>query len=161
MADGSLSFSRSHWSGCIGQLHRRGRERHESGCFILGAIDGSRRRAVRSVYYDELDPKAYESGVCVLHGGAFSRLWEICRRDGLSVVADIHTHEGEAFQSTADRRNPMIARHGHVAVIVPNYARGPVWRHQLGLYRYEGEHRWADLSGWRGRSFLKVPWSLR
>jgi proteasome lid subunit RPN8/RPN11 len=161
MADGSLNFSRSHWFGCMDQLHRRGRERHESGCFILGTIDGPRRRAVRSVYYDELDPKAYESGVCVLHGGAFSKLWEICRQDGLSVVADIHTHEGEAFQSTADRRNPMIARPGHIAVIVPNYARGSIWRHHLGLYRYEGDHRWADLSGWRGRAFLKVPWSLR
>jgi proteasome lid subunit RPN8/RPN11 len=161
MADGSLCFTRSLWFDCMDQLHRRGRERHESGCFVLGTVDGARRRATRCVYYDELDARAYESGVCVLHGGAFSKLWEICRGDGLAVVADIHTHGREAFQSTADRRNPMIARSGHIAVIVPNFARAPVWRHNLGLYRYEGDHRWDDLSGWRARAFIKVPWSIR
>ena len=55
----------------------------------------------------------------------------------------------------------MIARPGHIAVIIPNFARTPVWRHKLGLYRYEGDHRWSDLSGWKARAFIKVPWSFR
>lgn len=32
----------------------------------------------------------------------------------------------------------MVASAGHVALIVPAFARGPVWRHRLGVYRYEG-----------------------
>jgi hypothetical protein len=26
---------------------------------------------------------------------------------------------------------------------------------------FRTDHRWADLSGWRARSFIKVPWSFR
>jgi proteasome lid subunit RPN8/RPN11 len=161
MADLILSFQRSLWSGCMAELRRRGHGRHESGCFVLGTVEGIRRRASRFVYYDDLDPRAYASGVCILDGDAFPKLWQICRADGLSVVADIHTHGGEAYQSQADRRNPMIARQGHLAVIVPRFAKEPIWRHQLGFFCYEGDHRWIDLSGWRARSFLKTGWGFR
>src|SRR5436305_2065042 len=119
MRDQVLRFSGSLWRGCMSELRRRGRGLHESGCFVLGKVEGRVRRATRCVYYDELDPEAYASGVCVLDGGAFPPLWEVCRGEGLTVVADIHTHGGVAFQSEADRENPMIARPGHIAVIVP------------------------------------------
>jgi proteasome lid subunit RPN8/RPN11 len=154
VADPLLSFPRALWRACLGELWRRGRDLHESGCFVLGAIEGPARRAARCVYYDDLDPRAYASGVCVLHGTAFPKLWDMCRASGLSVVADIHTHRGAAFQSEADRRNPMIARQGHVALIVPRYAKVPVLRHRLGVFRYEGDHLWADFSGWRARAAI-------
>lgn len=161
MRNPALTFSRTLWSNCMAELRSRGRNRHESGCFVLGTIDSDSRHAVRCVYYDELDPNAYASGVCILDGDAFPPLWELCRSTGLSVIADIHTHGGSAFQSEADRRNPMVARTGHLAVIVPRFARGPVWRHRLGLFRYEGSHRWTDMSGWQARGFLKTRWRTK
>jgi proteasome lid subunit RPN8/RPN11 len=144
----------------MAELRRRGRGLHESGCFVLGKVEGNKRCAVRCVYYDDLDPNAYASGVCILDGGAFPPLWELCRKEELTVVADIHTHGGEAFQSPADRENPMIARPGHLALIVPRFAKGPVWRHRLGYFRYEGDHRWTNLGGWGARALLKTGWSL-
>jgi proteasome lid subunit RPN8/RPN11 len=144
----------------MNELNIRTHGRHESGCFILGTVTGQKRIAHRCLYYDELDSKAYASGVCVLHGNAFSRLWEICRAEKLTVVADIHTHPGAAFQSDSDRTNPMIARVGHIAIIIPNYAFGWIWRHQIGMFQYEGDHTWTNMSGWKARSFLKVRWSL-
>ncbi len=161
MADQKLVFSRSLWYGCMAELRHRGHGRHESGCFVLGKNDGRVKRAVRCLYYDELDPRAYSSGVCILDGSAFPKLWEICREGGLTVVADIHTHLGAPYQSEADRLNPMIARTGHLAVIVPYFAEGSIWRHRLGLYRYEGAHRWTNLSGWQARRYLKVRWSWK
>lgn len=162
MADTVLTFPRRLWVDCMDELRPRGRGLHESGCFVLGTDDGAgRRRASRCVYYDELDPAAYASGVCVLHGDAFSKLWELCRDGGFQVLADVHTHEGLPYQSEADRLNPMIARAGHLALIVPWFAEWPVWRHRLGLYRYEGSHRWTNLSGWRARRHLKIHWSWK
>ena len=161
MAEVTLHFSRSLWYGCMAELNRRGRGRHESGCFVLGTVNARRKDAVRCLYYDELDADAYSTGVCVLDGNAFPKLWQTCREEGLVVLADIHTHPGRAYQSDADKQNPMIARAGHLAVIVPNFASGSIWRHRLGLHRYEGDHKWTDLSGWRARRYLKVRWSFR
>ena len=142
------------------QLNLRGHGRHESGCFVLGVVDPHGRHAKRCVFYDELDPNAYSSGVCILNGDAFTKLWGICRAEKLAVIADIHTHPGAAFQSDADRTNPMIARSGHVAIIIPAFAAGWIWRHKLGLYRYEGDHRWTALCGFQARTFLKTGWSF-
>lgn len=142
------------------ELFKRSKGRHESGCFILGTVDGEERVARRAIYYDDLESSAYSSGVCILHGDAFAKLWEVCRAEKLTVVADIHTHVNAAFQSEADRTNPMIARTGHLAIIVPNCAGGWVWRHHLGLFRYEGDHRWTNLSGWQARTFLQIPWNF-
>jgi hypothetical protein len=99
-----------------------------------------------AVFYDELDPEAYVTGVCVLNGDAFAKLWALCRARKLTVVGDAHTHGGAGIQSDPDRTNPMVARTGHIAIIVPDFARWPIRRHRLGVYEYRGQHEWTDRS---------------
>ncbi|MGH7618154.1 MAG: hypothetical protein ACREPM_13070 [Gemmatimonadaceae bacterium] len=101
----------------------------------------------RFVYYDDLDPNCLESGIVVFDGGGYTPLWALCRETGLQVVADVHTHPGVARQSGADRCNPMIATRGHLAIIVPNFARRDVDAGGLGIYEYLGSHEWIDHSG--------------
>jgi hypothetical protein len=132
------------WRQVLSELERRTERQHESGAFLLGVHIGGRREIQDAVYYDDLDPAACASGVCVLHGDAFARLWSICRTRKLTVVADAHTHPQEAFQSSSDRTNPMVARDGHIAIIVPNFARPPVRFRELGIYEYTGQHEWLD-----------------
>lgn len=140
----------------MSELRARGRGRHESGAFLLGRAEQGVIRVEDVIYYDELDPDAYSTGVCVLYGASFNTLWARARERKLDVVADIHTHLGGAQQSHADRSNPMIALAGHWALIVEHFAADPVWRHRLGLYRYEGGHRWRNFSGAGARAILKT-----
>jgi hypothetical protein len=105
------------------------------------------REVLHVVYYDDLDAAAYRAGIVVLHAASFGPLWELCRARGLSVVADIHVHPREAWQSEADRQNPMIARSGHLALLVPWFARPPVGLETLGIFQYRGDHKWRDLGG--------------
>lgn len=148
------------WNEVLGELGRRGGDRHEAGAFLLGTISGDKRCVVSVVYYDDLDSAAYNSGVCVLHGDAFSRLWAICRHRGLTVVADVHTHPGGAAQSRSDKTNPMVARAGHIAFIIPNFAKPPVSMSEVGVYQYRGDHLWLDKSGASRPSFFYVGmWS--
>jgi proteasome lid subunit RPN8/RPN11 len=82
-----------------------------------------------------------------IRGTGYNALWALCRATGLKVVADVHTHPGGARQSDTDRRNPMIATRGHIAFIVPNFARCVPTPEALGMYEYLGAHHWADYSG--------------
>lgn len=142
------------------ELERRGEHRHEAGAFLLGAKKDGRLNVKDTVFYDELDPATYRTGACVLHGDAFAKLWTLCRQRDLTVVADVHTHGGAAIQSYEDRTNPMVARAGHVAIIVPNMAKPPVRHEDLGVYEYRGHHEWADRSGKRASRFFYVGlWS--
>jgi proteasome lid subunit RPN8/RPN11 len=157
--DHQLNCPMALWNRAMAELHRRGRRRHESGAFLLGRERNGRREAIDIVFYDELDAAAYASGVCILKADAFSKLWAICRDRRLTVVADIHTHPGAAVQSEADRKNPMVARAGHIAIIVPDFAAAPVPYERLGIYEYQGEHRWADKGHAHRRYLYTGFWS--
>lgn len=144
------------WTGLAGDLYRRTEGRHESGAFLLGRKDEAGRTALSLVYYDELDPRAYASGVCILHADAFSQLWDRCSQLGQTVVADVHVHPGRAGQSLSDRENPMIAREGHLALILPRMATPPIRRWSVGFYEYLGDHQWRSFGGCGVSHFLKI-----
>lgn len=149
-----LSCATPLWQTIVSGLERRGEQRHESGAFLLGVERNGRREVREAVFYDELDPRAYSTGVCVLYGDAFAKLWARCRATHLTVVADAHTHPEGAFQSMSDRMNPMVARGGHIAIIIPNFAQGPVHRLALGIYEYRGGHEWFDRSPAKTRGYF-------
>lgn len=151
-----LSCSRRLWHALLRELARRGDGHHESGAFLLGERREDRQRIIRFVPYDDLDPRCLDSGVVVFDGAGYGPLWELCRSTGLEVVADIHTHPGDPWQSGSDRVHPMVALPGHLALIVPNLARRIVPPAQLGIYEYEGGHRWQNRSGQRADRFFYV-----
>ena len=154
--DPKLTIPLSLWWELLSELHRRTRRRHESGAFLLGHSTERGRRVERVVYYDDLDPHAYRTGVVVMYAASFGMLWDQCKSSGLSIVADIHVHPGAAFQSHADRKNPMIGVTGHLALIVPNFAHPPVVLESLGFFEYRGNHRWRSLGGSQIRRFLQM-----
>jgi proteasome lid subunit RPN8/RPN11 len=152
--DHRVSCPSRYWKRLVGELERRGGHEHEAGAFLLGSERRGRYEVRDAVFYDDLDPDAYATGVCVLHGDAFAKLWELCREKKLTVVADVHTHPGGAAQSPTDRANPMVARAGHVAIIVPNYASWPLAPADLGVYEYRGQHQWTDRSAAGSKRFF-------
>lgn len=154
-----ISCDKRLWRAILRELDRRGERRHEAGVFLLGREAHGRRVVTDAVYYDELDPHAYDTGVCVLHAEAFGRLWARCRESGVGVVADVHTHGGEAGQSKSDRSNPMVACAGHVAIIVPDYAVGRIPLGRISVHEYLGDHRWTDRSPARSPFLYVGFWS--
>ena len=155
-----INCPRQLWDSIMSELERRGEGSHESGAFLLGSRNGRRSTICDTVFYDDLDPAAYDTGACILRGDAFAKLWGICRERGLTVVADVHTHGRDATQSYADRMNPMIARVGHIAIIVPDLARLPINITTLGLYEFRGNYDWTNHSGAAGKNFLYMGfWS--
>jgi hypothetical protein len=149
-----LTCNARRWRHIVGELERRGRHRHEAGAFLLGSDDDGPREITDAIFYDDLDPDAYSSGVCILHGDAFAKLWAQCRKRKLTVVADVHTHGGDAGQSGSDKANPMVARSGHVAIIVPDFASWPIAANRLGVYEYRGAHEWINRTHPRTRRFF-------
>jgi hypothetical protein len=152
-----LSCSWWRWRRLLAGLRARGRGVRESGAFLLGTHDAAvRRHIVDFVLYDDLDPHALDTGIVRLDGRHFGKLWDMCEAHGLTMVADVHTHPGGAAQSGSDRAHPIIARAGHLALIVPNFAVAPVVREALGIYRYGGGGQWDTIAFERHRDFFHI-----
>ena len=157
------------WRAMIKELGRRGAGRRESGAFLLGAPAADRpseRRDARTdaragdgctvtdvVYLDDLNPHCLQRGGINFNGLAFAKLWDICDAERLVVLGDVHTHPKRwVAQSPLDAANPMIARPGHIALIVPGYARRAAGARRVGVHRYDGG-RWTS---WFGRDAARV-----
>ena len=152
-----LSCSWFLWRRLLTDLRERGCSRsRESGAFLLGRRYGERSRIVDFVLYDDLDSHCLDTGIVRFDGRYFGQLWALCRKQRLSVVADVHVHPGVAEQSQSDRVNPMIAKSGHIALILPEFATGPLRREAIGIYQYQGGERWRTVSPRLRRDFFHI-----
>jgi Prokaryotic homologs of the JAB domain len=147
-----LTMDKSLFTQLVGELARRGRGERETGAFLLARAghpgDGSRRpRVVAVAYYDDLDPGCLTGGITFTADG-YTALATLCRRDGLQVVADIHTHpRGSVRQSPTDAAHPMTALPGHIALIAPSYARGVTSPADLGVHVLQTGGQWQSAYG--------------
>ena len=139
------------------ELGRRGLAgQREAGAFLLGQQQKRKRRVLKAVYFDDLDPGCLVGNIHI-KGHGFSKLWDVCENEGLRVLADVHTHPGtRVAQSTIDRENPMIASIGHLALIVPEYATRPVMAHEVGVHEYQGDKGWRSWLGRRAECVLRM-----
>lgn len=152
----NLTCSARVWRDGASELMRRTKNgRCESGAFLLGHRRDGTPHIEEFVFYDDLDPQALAKGIVHFNGDKFTKLWDICRSRGLSVVADVHVHPGGYQQSPSDQNEPAIPRGGHIAIIIPHFARRAVEPGGIGLYEYLGNKRWIDQSA-RGPKFFKL-----
>lgn len=142
----------------VRELARRGRGSRESGAFLLARTTQRPQRVVDWIAFDELDPDAL-NGAISIRGTAFSRLWETCAERSMHVVADVHTHPGAGVaQSRVDAANPMVARRGHVGIILPHFAARAPRPREAGVHLYTGDRSWQDHFGEDAAQRMRLTW---
>jgi hypothetical protein len=145
-----LVIDRELFTALSGELARRGDGRRESGAFLLAPAGQmpdrhGRQRVTAVAYYDDLEPGCLTGGISFTANG-YTQLAALCRQDGLSTVADIHTHPARCVaQSPIDAANPMTALNDHVALIAPCYARAVTSPSELGVHILGDDGRWTSL----------------
>ena len=146
-----LRCSSSIWKTLTDELRMRGEGIREAGAFILGKVEpDGRRLATHIVFYDDLDKSALRGGYVCMTPEGYSKLWNICSGLNNSVIADVHTHPGIALQSLSDKKHPMIIKSGHIAMIIPNFAKDiPISLKTLGMFEYQGMGKWRTLSNYQ------------
>jgi hypothetical protein len=129
------------------ELGRRAGGYREAGAFLLSDRRGDGRTVSTFAYYDDLDPQSLRGDIR-LDAAAYGRLWDLCDAQGVRVVGDVHTHGGSFVeQSRTDQNNPMVARTGHIAVLVPYLGGRLVTPHEVGVHRYDGNGSWERSYG--------------
>jgi hypothetical protein len=141
-----MTISIFKWFGLIKGLRKKGNGVRESGAFLV-AKTGSMKIS-KVIFYDDLDPNAFSSGIIVFEGIYHSKLNKLLKEFKGEVIADIHTHPigCSIKQSVSDMNHPMCRLKGHVAFIAPDYATNSfLIPKQCAAYLYKGSFIWQTL----------------
>ena len=123
-------------------LARSQQLRHEGVAYLLGRTDGTVTLAV-AVFAPQaqttpgsfnVPPRAMVS--CMQAAGRFD----------LQVVAQVHTHPGEAYHSDGDVEGAKIRYPGYVSLVLPEYGRHLPSLAGAATYLWRKSPGWIELS---------------
>lgn len=113
----SVLLTRSCFDGllaCLAPANVRG---HEGVAFLLGHTDGTRSLGLQAVR-----PRAVTTpGSFHVPAVEMARVIQAAGRLDLQVIAQVHTHPGDAYHSDGDEDGANIGFDGFVSVVIPDY----------------------------------------
>ena len=67
-------------------------------------------------------------------------------KEGLTLVAQLHSHPTDAYHSETDDAMPIVAAAGGLSLVVPYFARRPFSLTDYAVYRLMSEEGWVELA---------------
>jgi proteasome lid subunit RPN8/RPN11 len=121
----------------------------------IGEVTSGRARITQAVVPDQKPIKG-EDGVGYFVDGA--ALFELNRKladSGLRLIAQVHSHPGEAYHSDTDDRYAIVTADGGLSLVVPDFGRAPADPRLWAVYRLS-KGCWRELDSFQARSLLNV-----
>lgn len=130
------------------QRHLRDMGRRGFEGFVLWAgTNEASGFEVRHAVVPEQRASRSELGVCVMVGAAeLHRLNVWLFRERLALIAQVHSHPGEAYHSATDDAYPIVTAVGSFSLVVPDFAVRPFSLGQCAVYRLSQRATWDELA---------------
>lgn len=126
-------------------LRSFGQNRCEGLVLWLGTSSGNEAR-ISNAWVPPQTPIRSESGVgYMVSGETLTEISRECRRKGVGLVAQVHSHPGRAYHSDADDRYAVVTTNGGFSLVVPNFGDGPARIAAWAVYRLKGSD-WAEMT---------------
>ena len=111
---------------------------------------------VIQVMVPDQQPMKSEEGVgYFVDGAALFQLNRSLSETGLRLIAQVHSHPGEAYHSEADDRYAIVTADGGLSLVVPNFGRAPSDPASWAVYRLH-QGSWQELNDYEARALVSV-----
>jgi hypothetical protein len=136
-------------------LQQFGSQRLEGLVLWLGDIEPERARVVRAIVPDQ-QPITSEDGVgYFVRGETLFNLNRSLAATGLRLIAQIHSHPGEAYHSDTDDRYAIVTADGGLSLVVPDFGHAPADPVEWAVYRLTNGN-WNELDAEQTRTLIKI-----
>ncbi|MET4214221.1 hypothetical protein [Bradyrhizobium sp. LA2.1] len=123
-------------------LIRSQRQRHEGIVYLLGRTDGDVTLAVAVFAPEALTT----SGSFHVPTRSMVSCMQTAARFELQVVAQVHTHPGQAYHSDGDVEGAKIRYPGYVSLVLPEYGQHLPSLAGAAAYLWQKPYGWIELS---------------
>lgn len=92
----------------------------------------------------------------LVDGDEMFRLGELLHASGLSLIAQIHSHPGEAYHSETDDAYPIVTKAGAISIVVPDFASAPFTIENWAVYMLSKSGEWKKLPKEKIRNLINI-----
>jgi Prokaryotic homologs of the JAB domain len=130
--------------------------RGEEGLVLwLGRIEPGHAR-VSQVYVPHQSSISDENGMgYFVSGETLFELNKTLAESGLRLIAQVHSHPGEAYHSHADDRYAIVTVEGGLSIVVPDFGDAPAEPAAWAVYRLSSG-KWRELGTDEIRALIRV-----
>jgi proteasome lid subunit RPN8/RPN11 len=111
-----------------------------------GRVHGTDFHVVKTVIPEQTALRLPSGLLYVVDDDELHRINVGLYRDGLTLIAQLHSHPAEAYHSDTDDDFPIATAQGSVSIVVPDFARGPLDPNYWAVYRLQPPG-WTRLTG--------------
>jgi hypothetical protein len=98
-----------------------------------------------------------ESGLLyAVEGAELHRINQWLYENKQTLIAQLHSHPGEAYHSEMDDRYPIIATLGGLSVVIPDFGSNVFSLEDWAVYRLSSEKIWTELTRPAIRSLIQI-----
>ncbi|SRR5258706_9251965 len=128
-------------------LRNAGQDGVEGIGLLLGNFRDEEQFAVTASLVPKQEAYRTESGLFYYVGGEeLHRINMWAYKNKLSLIAQIHSHPGEAYHSGTDDAYAIITTVGGFSIVIPNFASGPIDMKLWETYRLAPSSEWRHLA---------------
>lgn len=121
----------------------------------IGHVDDDYARITRAVVPDQKPVKSEEGVGYFVDSEALFQLNRKLAETGLRLIAQVHSHPGEAYHSDTDDRYAIVTVDGGLSLVVPDFGSAPADPTLWAVYRLQSGI-WHELDPPQTRSLLVV-----
>ena len=147
------------WSVALeahGYLQAVGKQGLEAIALWVGGIEGQAASVAASYIPAQRGVRSAQGLAVVVDGDELHRLnlWLYHRE--LSLIAQLHSHPGEAYHSDTDDAFPIATRIGSLSIVVPDFAQAPFEVARCAVYRLRANGVWGALSSAEAAQLVSI-----
>lgn len=137
-------------------LKKAGRRGVEGVALWAGKQDGTTFYIRRTIVPEQKASSSEEGLLYVVPGAELLRINRELYEEGLTLIAQIHSHPTEAYHSETDDAYPIVTVLGGVSVVVPFFGRKGTDLTTWEVYRLQPGPEWKHLSSLEKTSLLHI-----
>lgn len=127
-------------------MYKMGEKEVEGVALWAGVRSNNAFHIKRTIIPEQKAGSLEEGLIYVVDGKELHRISLELFDTDMQLIAQIHSHPGEAYHSETDDAYPIVTVLGGVSVVVPNFARGGLNISEWAVYRFLPETNWTIVN---------------
>jgi proteasome lid subunit RPN8/RPN11 len=137
-------------------LREAGSTHREGVAFWAGQIAAEVFEVHAALVPAQIQTRSEEGVAVMITGDELFRMNVWLHRNHMTVVAQLHSHPGEAYHSDTDNDYSIVTQAGGLSIVVPDFARGPFSLDSAAVYRLDAQGAWSELDAAAAKTLIRI-----